>query len=159
MPTGAGLKALLLDDDEYALEFLQAVLRERYPRLHVVRRLAPDPTGDFDLYFLDDDFEGLRLAGRLARRIRAQKPQAVILAFSASLDKPTLKELLNAGCNGVCDKKVPTDMDEMLRALDRCLLEMEEDRAQPPDQITGSFLLTTFRDLFREWNRRLDSQE
>jgi len=157
--TGSGLKALLLDDDEYALEFLQAVLRERYPALKIERRLEPDPTGDFDLYFLDDDFEGLRLAGRLARRIRAQKPQAVILAFSASLDKPTLKELLNAGCNGVCDKKVPADLDEMLRALDRCVQEIEEARELPPDQITGRFLLTAFRDLFREWNRRLDSQE
>ncbi len=159
MATGSGLKALLLDDDEYALEFLQAVLRERYPALKIERRLEPDPTGDFDLYFLDDDFEGLRLAGRLARRIRAQKPQAVILAFSASLDKPTLKELLNAGCNGVCDKKVPADLDEMLRALDRCVQEIEEARELPPDQITGRFLLTAFRDLFREWNRRLDSQE
>ncbi len=159
MANGAGLKALLLDDDEYALEFLQAILRERYPSLTIERRLEPDPTGDFDLYFLDDDFEGVRLAGRLARRIRAQRPQAVILAFSASLDKPTLKELLNAGCNGVCDKKVTSDLEGMLAALDRCVHAIEDQRQRHPRQITGRYLLNTFRELFREWNRRLDSQE
>lgn len=153
------LRALLLDDDEYALELLQAILLERYPSLVVEKRLSPDPTGDFDLYFLDDDFEGVRLAGRLARRIRAQRPDAVILAFSASLDLGTLKELLNAGCNGVCDKKVPSDMPRMLEALDRCIEELAELRAAPPDKVSGRFILNTLRELFQEWNRRLESQE
>ena len=43
----------------------------------VESRLDPDPTGDFDLYFLDDDFEGVALAGKLARRVRAQRPEAI----------------------------------------------------------------------------------
>lgn len=156
--TGAGLTALLLDDDEYALDFLQAVLAERYPELGIEKRLDPDPAGEFDLYFLDDDFEGVRLAGRLARRIRAQRPQAVILAFSASLDRETLKELLNAGCNGVCDKKVPADMPQMLEALDRCIAALEERRQRPPASFSGRNLVRTFRELFREWNQRLESQ-
>ena len=121
--------------------------------------MTPDPTGDFDLYFLDDDFEGVRLAGRLARRIRAQRPEAVILAFSASLDMTTLKELLNAGCNGVCDKKVPEDMPHMLEALDRCMEEIEDRRQAPPANLTGRFILNTFKELFQEWNKRLESQE
>ncbi len=151
--------ALLLDDDEFALDFLQATLLDRYPGLQVEKRLAPDPTGDFDVYFLDDDFEGLRLAGRLARRIRTEHPTAVILAFSASLDEATLKELLNAGCDGVCDKKVPGDMPKLLESLDRCLLEIAEQRERPPEQASGSYLMRTFRELFSEWNHRLDSQE
>ena len=156
---GDGIRALLLDDDPFALDFLRAVLEDRYPELEIETRLGPDPTGDFDLYFLDDDFEGVRLAGRLARRIRAQRPKALILAFSASLDAPTLKELLTAGCNGVCDKKVPTDMPEMLEALDRCLEELAVAREKPARDLSGRYLLRTFRELWREWNRRLDSQE
>ena len=152
------IKALLLDDDEYALEFLQATLLDRYPGLEIQKRLEPDPTGDFDVYFLDDDFEGLRLAGRLARRIRNEHPDAVILAFSASLDEATLKELLNAGCDGVSDKKVSSDMPKLLEALDRCLLEIAKAKAEPPVQASGRYLIKTFRELFREWNRRLDSQ-
>jgi DNA-binding NarL/FixJ family response regulator len=154
-----GLTALLLDDDPYALEFLRAILSERYPGLEIHSRSDPDPTGEYDIYLLDDDFEGVRLAGKLARRIRAQRPEALILAFSASLDTGTLRELLGAGCNGVCDKRVPADLPEMLAALDRCILEIEEKNSEPPSDLSGRYLVKTFRDLFRAWNRRLDEQE
>jgi DNA-binding NarL/FixJ family response regulator len=153
------MKALLLDDDPYALEFLRAILSERYPGLEIHARSEPDPTGEYDVYLLDDDFEGVRLAGKLARRIRAQRPDALILAFSASLDDRTLKELLGAGCNGVCDKRVPADLPEMLEALDRCMTELEREHQRPPTDLTTRYLVNTFRDLFRAWNRRLDSQE
>lgn len=155
----AGLKALLLDDDPYALEFLRVVLSERYPGLQIHARSEPDPTGEYDVYLLDDDFEGVRLAGKLARRIRAQRPEALILAFSASLDANTLKELLGAGCNGVCDKRVPNDLPEMLAALDRCVHELEEQHSEPPSDLSGRYLVKTFRELFRAWNQRLDEQE
>jgi DNA-binding NarL/FixJ family response regulator len=153
------VKALLLDDDPYAIELLRAVLSERYPGLEIDVRYDPDPTGEYDVYLLDDDFEGERLAGKLARRIRAQRPEALILAFSASLDARTLKELLGAGCNGVCDKRVPEDLPEMLAALDRCLAEVEERRSEPPSDLSGRYLVKTFRELFRAWNQRLDDQE
>jgi len=154
----SGPKALLLDDDPYALEFLRAILSERYPALVIDSRSEPDPTGEYDLYLLDDDFEGERLAGKLARRIRAQRPEALILAFSATLDGATLKELLGAGCNGVCDKRVPSDLPEMLAALDRCLTELEERDREAPSDLSGRYLVKTFRELFRQWNQRLESQ-
>lgn len=154
---GSGLRALLLDDDEYALEYLKAVLQERFPTLEVETRLSPDPTGTFDFYFIDDDFDGVRLAGKLARKIRAQSPEALVLAFSASLDATTLKELLNAGCTGVCDKKVPTDMPAMLDAVSRCIAELERVREAP--QRDARHLVSTLRNLFKEWNRRLGSLE
>jgi DNA-binding NarL/FixJ family response regulator len=155
---GSGLRALLLDDDDFALEFLEVFLSTRFPELEIETRKNPDPTGDFDLYFLDDDFEGVCLAGKLARRIRAQRPDAIIIAFSACLDGQTLKELLAAGCNGVCDKRVAKDLPAMLAALERCLEELEEQRKKPPTDLTGRYLLKIFRELFREWNRRLDLQ-
>jgi len=157
MSTGSGLRALLLDDDEYALDYLKAVLLESYPGLEIETRLHPDVTGDFDLYFLDDDFEGIRLAGKLARKVRATNPSAVILAFSASLDAGTLKELLTAGCSGVCDKKVPSDMLTMIDALGRCIEELERARSKRRPEKTR--LITTLRRLFRAWNDRLDQQE
>ena len=150
---GEGLRALVLDDDEYALEFLRAILSDRYPGLTIETRMEPDPDGEHDLYFLDDDFDGVRLAGELARRIRKQRPDAIILAFSASLDAPTLRELLIAGCNGVCDKKVQSDLPEMLEALDRCMEDFTTRNKEEEDSVVG-----TFRDLFDEWNRRLEGQ-
>lgn len=154
MTRGEGMRALLLDDDKYALDYLQALLGERYPGLSVERRTEPSPHGHHDLYFLDDDFEGVRLAGELAHRIRRDNPAAIILAFSASLDAPTLKDLLAAGCNGVCDKKEGRDLPEMLGALDRCVDAFEARRNQSPES-----MIQTFRELFREWNLRLERQE
>jgi DNA-binding NarL/FixJ family response regulator len=158
MPTQAarGLRALLLDDDEHALAALEALLGARYPELRIEARTAPDPTGEHDLYFIDDDFEGVRLAGKLARRIRARRPEAVIVAFAAALDERTLRELVAAGCNGACDKGVPADLPEMLEAVDRCLSVL---RAGREPERSGPPMVSAFRELFREWNRRLASQE
>jgi DNA-binding NarL/FixJ family response regulator len=151
------MRALLLDDDEYALDYLRAVLLERYPDLEVEARLHPDVTGDFDIYFLDDDFEGIRLAGKLARTVRATNPTAIILAFSASLEPATLRDLLDAGCSGVCDKKVPADTVTMLDTLGRSMDELEAARSRRRPERTR--LVATLRKLFRAWNERLDRQE
>jgi len=152
----SSVRALLLDDDAYALDFLKAILADRFPEMEVETRLTPDPSGEYDIYFLDDDFNGIRLAGELARRIRKQRPEALILAFSASLDASTLKELLSSGCNGVCDKKVPSDMPAMFEALSRCLEEIKERESSPLNQRSPT-LLPTLRELLREWNRRLEN--
>ena len=156
MPEAKGLSALVLDDDQYALDFLAAILEDRYPGLSIDTKLVPEPVPGYDLYFLDDDFEGVRLAGELARRIRTQSPESLILAFSASLDARTLRELLLAGCNGVCDKKVTSDLPEMLNTLDRCIETLEADRrgAQAAEGV-----LSTVRTLFSTWNQRLDELE
>jgi hypothetical protein len=59
----------------------------------------------------------------------------------------------------VCDKRVPADLPEMLAALDRCLGELDEQRAEPPSDLSGRYLVKTFRELFRAWNERLEQQE
>ena len=153
MTDASGIKALLLDDDEYALEYLRAILEERFENLDVEVRLRPDPSGSFDLFFIDDDFDGVRLAGKLARKVRAQDANAIVLAFSASLDESTLKELLNAGCDGVCDKKVPGDMPAMLDAVERAIEAIQKVRREPARDAVHLF--STLKGLFREWNRRL----
>jgi hypothetical protein len=47
----------------------------------------------------------------------------------------------------------------MLDALDRCIEEIEEKHSEPPSDLSGRYLVKTFRELFRAWNRRLDEQE
>src|SRR6185369_8257118 len=76
-------RALLVDDDPMALEHLELVLSSRFP---------------------DHDFEGELMAGELARQIRARGKPATVVAFSGHLDVETLKRLINAGCDGACEK-------------------------------------------------------
>lgn len=103
-----GPTALLVDDDINALDHLELLLSMTFPEIQFEKRLEPDVDGEFDFYFLDNDFNGELLAARLASEIRDRHPDATIFAFSARLDVGTLKGLINAGCDGVCDKSEPS---------------------------------------------------
>jgi N-acetylglucosaminyldiphosphoundecaprenol N-acetyl-beta-D-mannosaminyltransferase len=102
-----GPTALLVDDDIHALDHLELLLSMTFPGVAFEKRLEADVEGDFDFYFLDNDFNGELQAARMAGEIRERQPDATIFAFSAHLDVGTLKGLINAGCDGVCDKSEP----------------------------------------------------
>jgi DNA-binding NarL/FixJ family response regulator len=146
-------RALLLDDDPWALELLSAHLRARFPDLVLETRTTPEPEGGFDLYLIDNDFGGPPLAGQLARRIRAVSPDALVVAFSATLCPDTLRSLINAGCNGACDKSDPAELQQLLDIVGSFLAA----RPQPRRGLRGA--IHDVRALLREWNRRLDQAE
>lgn len=145
------LRALVIDDDQDAAEWLVYQLQTRFPEMQTELRLSPNVTGDFNIYFIDNDFHGTSLAGLLAETVRAQHPQALIVAFSARLDNPTLKRLVNAGCDGAFDKSSPQDVGRMI--------DIVAAYSQRPgsESVSGGFLsaVRSIRDLLREWNRRL----
>ena len=123
-------RALVVDDDPDASAWLAYRLNERFPELEIVCRESPDLSGEFDLYFIDNDFHGKSLAADLAAAIRAINPPALIVAFSARLDNKTLKLLVNAGCDGACEKTESQDVELMMRIvsahLNRRRCETEE---------------------------------
>jgi DNA-binding NarL/FixJ family response regulator len=148
-------KALLLDDDPNAVQLLTRVLQHRFPTLAIESRMLPNPEGQFDLYFIDNEFEGECMAGALASEVRRAQPNALIVAFSGRLDAPTLKALVNSGCNGACDKSDPRDVARLLDIVDAYL----EARESVSLRDSGSDFLGVIRsitELIREWNRRLD---
>lgn len=149
------LKALLIDDDPDSSAWLAYMLHQQFPELEIVAREEPDMSGSFDLYFIDNNFHGKNLAAELASSIRATNPPAMILAFSAHLDNKTLKQLLNAGCDGACDKSERSEIEEMMRIvsayLNRRRTEVEE---RSTKGLMGA--MYSIRNLLREWNRRLD---
>jgi DNA-binding NarL/FixJ family response regulator len=146
-------KALVIDDDQDAAEWLVYQLQTRFPGMHTELRLSPSITGTFDLYFIDNDFHGTSLAGALAEAVRDQHPHALIVAFSARLDNPTLKQLVNAGCDGAFDKSNPAEVAQMLSIVEAYLQRINQE-TRP-----GGFFsaVRSIRDLLREWNRRLEN--
>jgi DNA-binding NarL/FixJ family response regulator len=117
------IEALLLDDDIWSLRLIKGLLQECFPDMKVHARDLPDPQGEFDIYFVDNDFNGRRVLPDLARDIRRERPQALIIAFSATLDAGTLKELINAGCDGACDKSVYGDLARTMEIV-RAYIEL-----------------------------------
>lgn len=156
------IRALVLDDEPFSQEILCTLLGHEIPGMEIEGRTEPDPKGEFDIYIIDNDFGGVAMAAELARTIRAQQPTSLVLAFSGTLDAMTLKELINAGCDGVCDKSVDTDLpialDIVRKYVDSLVSEPDPASALP----SGGGLFGAIRsisDLLREWNTRLETQQ
>jgi len=113
------LTALIIDDDVWSLRILMAQLREVMPGIQITARTKPDPSGQFDLYFIDNDFGGIDLAIDLVKQIRTAHPTALIVALSATLDETQRRQLLDSQCNLVCNKAKPIDMKFALHAVVR----------------------------------------
>lgn len=150
------IKVLHLDDDIWAQRMIQTLLEQEVEGLEVTARSEPNCRGEFDVYFLDNDFGGDRCAGRLARTIREQHPDALIIAFSATLDSMVLKELINTGCDGVCDKSVPDDTPFALSVVREYAEALRQAGSTPP-RTRGIF--GRLRGLLHDWNARLEKNE
>ena len=153
-------RALLVDDDPMALEHLELVLSSRFPDLEIVTRTVPDVTGSFEFYFVDNDFNGELLAGELAREIRARDEGALVIAFSGMLDVETLKRLINAGCDGACEKGVAASWRPMLGMVEERLAEMVASHRKEAGAFGGvRHAAGSIKELLEEWNDRPEEDE
>lgn len=151
------IRTLILDDDPIAHDLLAYRLKQRFTTMDIECRLDPKTSGDFDVYFVDNDFDGHLLAPDLVQEVRSRHPQAHIVVFSSVLDAATLKSLLNHGCDVACDKSKPTDIEHALQSVEEYLGKRLESRRLERMQSRG--LLGTVHsivELLRQWNRRLE---
>jgi len=155
-PEARRFRALILDDDAWALRLIRYVLEEALPGVVIEERQTPDIVGDFDIYVVDNDFDGARWAARIVSLIREQEPDALIVAFSATLDRATLKSMLNAGCNCALEKGRPDDLEELSQAA-RDFAKNFRDSPKPRRGVLDS--VKAIRDLIHEWNERLNREE
>lgn len=150
-------RALIVDDDPDSVEFLRFKLTRRFPNMQIETRNCPDVSGNYDLYFLDNDFGGCRLAAILASKIRSQQPNSLIIGFSSYLDVDTLKGLIDAGCASVCDKRSCHELVRMLDVVECYTGNHAEfrERSVPSRGLIGT--IQSITELLREWNLRLAS--
>jgi DNA-binding NarL/FixJ family response regulator len=149
-------RVLILDDDRTTLVLIEATLQKTFPGLYIEKRATPTPSPGFDIYFVDNDFDGLEAGANVARAIRSMAPEAMIIAFSGTLTRSVLKELINAGCNGACDKTVRQDLIDAMRIVGKFL----DERAERLGENTGVMgAVRSITTLLKSWNERLDQQE
>ena len=151
-----GIRTLILDDDEWALRLIRYVLEESLPGVEIEERESPEISGQFDIYIVDNDFDGARRAAQIVPLVREQNPEALIVAFSGTLDRSTLKTLLNAGCNAAFEKGRPNDL-EALSQVAREYAKSNRDRSEPRRGVFES--ARVIRDLIHEWNERITQEE
>lgn len=148
-------RCLIVDDDSFALDHLELLLSGRFPELEIEKRAHPSIDGTFDFYFLDNDFRGERLAGKLASEVRRLDRDALVFAFSGLLDVGTLKRLINAGCDGACDKADPGSWKPVLAIMEERLRSKAERHARETSAFGGvRHAAGSISHLLRDWNRR-----
>lgn len=149
-------RALIVDDDPDSAEFLRFKLNKAFPNLDISVRNYPDTSGEYDLFFIDNDFDGACLAAELARTIVSATPQALIVAFSACLDTNVLKALLNLGCDWACDKSDPREIDIMMEVVGEHLRALAQNAETPSQPLGFMGTIQSITDLLRQWNKRLE---
>ncbi|OWK34162.1 response regulator transcription factor [Fimbriiglobus ruber] len=151
-------RALLVDDDEWFRKAFRARLRATFPNIELTDRAEPDVSGQYEIYFLDNQFGDVPLAAELVQSIRRAYPKALVIALSGRLDAPTLKRLINEGCNGACEKGDP---DELARTFDVVRAYLATADATAGTRQTGGLggTIRLITDLLREWNNRLDGND
>lgn len=157
-PPISRVRALIVDDDPWSLRLLRGMLRECFPMLSIETRSLPVAEPGYNMYLIDHDFKGKMMAASLARDIRVVAPDALIIAFSGTLDRKTLVSLLNAGCDGACDKSRLSEMSGVMEVIQRyceSIVVTQNSRSR------GSLreAVRAVADLIREWNTRLEIEE
>jgi DNA-binding NtrC family response regulator len=151
---------LILDDDPVFLKLLELRINRRFPDITVDIRQHPVAVGIYDIYILDNDFQGRPLAADLAEEIKKTQPLSLVLALSGALCNSTLKRLINCGCNGAFDKSAPSEIDELLLVIDQHLKNQQSNISK--NRSGSRYVMDTARSistLIQDWNRRLELEE
>jgi len=150
---------LILDDDPVMLKLLALRLKKRFPELRVETQQEPRAFGAYDIYILDNNFQGRPLAVDLAEHIKQQQPDSLVLALSGTLCATTLKRLLNCGCDGAFDKSIPSDIDLLLETISEQLNNTNQFVRKRAPQARVVDTARAIAGLIQDWNHRLELEE
>ena len=79
-----------------------------------------------------------------------------MIAFSAFLDAPTLKQLINSGCDGAFEKQNREEFGLLIDIVRKYIAARGEQAIQGKAKgLLGT--IHSITDLLREWNLRLES--
>ena len=147
--TDRPLRLLVLDDDPWARRLIEHRVRARFPSLSISATAEPAAAPGYDIYLVDNEFDGDRVATGLVAELRRVAPEAAIVVLSAQLDAWTLRRLIASGCNGAFDKCDPDDWDALEAQI--------EARLQRRPRPRGA--LGAARGVLEAWSTRLRASE
>jgi DNA-binding NarL/FixJ family response regulator len=142
----------IIDDDPFVVAHLRRAFDRRLPGVTVVGIAEPVAPAGFDVYVVDREFDGDTRGREVVQRIRAIAPHALVLAYSAYLDREYLRALLRDGCEGAFDKGSLEELDAMIDIVAEYLANGRR-RAAPARGLGPT--VRAIASLVREWNLRL----
>ncbi len=144
----------IIDDDPIAATVMRARLAIQFPQCAIEIYDQPIVTPMLNVYFIDNDFNGHRLATKLLKEIRQTNPNALVVAMSSTLENDTLKALINGGCNAVYDKNQPSNCDPVFEVIGNYINVLEQLEVMQQRNRFSS-IAQSLRGLLQEWNTRL----
>ena len=155
LTTKSAHRIMVLDDDPFALELIEFRLKQRFPGIEVDCTTKPELKSGYDLYLIDNEFEGRHMAAELAGSAKTVDPETPVLAFSARLDRESLKKLINNGCIGAFDKRQPKEFDQMLETIEQHFINLDQNDTNTAAPGKTAELIKSISELLHEWNQRL----
>lgn len=146
---------LIIDDDRVVTTVFKAHLSTHYPEAQIDTINQAKAVPSYDVYFIDNDFEGEHLAYDLIKAIRQIEPQALIVTLSRTIDLNTLRKLLNLGCNAAYSKQDPNQSADARDVISNYLSILEKQRCSPQPRRAFADTISSLFGLLEEWNKRL----
>jgi DNA-binding NarL/FixJ family response regulator len=144
----------IIDDDPIVAKVMRIHLLNSFPDAIVDIFSDPMVEPNYDIYFLDNDFNGQLLGLRLLKEIRKLTPHALVVALSNTLDLETVTRLTNAGCNAVYNKRNPDKSDDARDVIRNYMAVLGQMRAREAG-FSMSDVIHSMKRLLGEWNQRL----
>lgn len=150
-------RILVLDDDPVVTRIIGHHLKVTFPDCEVSVTNKPQIAPGYNVYFIDNDFDGKYLAKDLLSEVRQLAPHALVVALSSTLTIDDLQTLVNRGCNAVYSKQNPHRSEEAKEVIHQYLSILRE-REQVKDTYGFLDLLHSMKALLSQWNQRLSKQ-
>ncbi len=150
--------ALILDDDPNSIMFMKWFIDEHFPWVRVAAGTEAMPAKGFDIYFIDNNFNGKAKAVDIVSDIRRTDSRALIIAYSATLSRDTYKSLMNAGCNGAVEKGNLKDVRALRRMTKDYIGLRDLDHSRERKHGLG-FVVQSMADLIKQWNQSVNGKE
>lgn len=150
------IKVLIMDDNPIITAVMEEHLRVFFPSMKTSITHEPDAKANFDIYFVDNDFDGEHKGTDLVKEIREIAPNSLIVALSNTLDLEELSEMLNHGCNLIYDKRNPISSKSAREVIQNYLNLLEEQKIQSnKNKLQGA--VQSIQHLLSSWNSRLNT--
>ncbi len=144
----------IIDDDRISSVMMKTRLESQFPGIEIQLSNNPIILPNYDVYLIDNDFEGESLATTLLREIREINPNALVVAMSSTLDQSELECLVNGGCNAVYNKTRPTDSKPVFEVIENYLNVLQKLKKAKNGQ-SVSRVINSLQELIEQWNQRL----
>ncbi|MCK0067853.1 MULTISPECIES: hypothetical protein [Kordiimonas] len=150
-------KLLILDDDLHYTGMLALKLKARFPELKVSSSTQKTLIHGYDIYILDNDFNGQKCGARLAEQVREQAPDSLVIILSGTLELELLKRLVNCHTAGVFDKG---NIDELQAMNELIEAYIQSENLKPTEnKISFAETFSGISDMISEWNKKLTYEE